>query len=252
LRRARTTVRAIVVVARHELPACTRSAALLLLALFAAMALSVHPRTGLPISLALGDRRLDAPTVGPRCPLSAYAPAGSDDDLWILPTQRLVLPMDLIAAGYPDRLPREHDVVVRVTCTAYSSTPDQTDSTPFQTASMQTVQRGFIALSRDLLRRYTDGAPFDFGDHVEVVGVGVFRVEDTMHRRWRRRADLWVRSRAEARLWGCRTVLIGAVHDTGGVRILDRSPVLGEQLFLECERLNAADEAPADDGDGSV
>jgi 3D (Asp-Asp-Asp) domain-containing protein len=99
-----------------------------------------------------------------------------------------------------------------VVVTAYSSTPDQTDSTPFITAAARRPQPGTIALSRDLLRTYTPGAPFDFGDLVLVAGVGVFRVEDTMNRRWRRRADIWFPSRDKARRWGKRRALLARVQ----------------------------------------
>jgi 3D (Asp-Asp-Asp) domain-containing protein len=88
-----------------------------------------------------------------------------------------------------------------VTATAYSSTPDQTDSTPFITASGARVRPGTLAVSPDLLR---DGA-VRFGDQVRIEG-RLYVVEDTMHRRWRRRVDVWMPSRGEARRWGVRRV----------------------------------------------
>ncbi|MGD8396995.1 MAG: hypothetical protein PVF43_16115 [Candidatus Eiseniibacteriota bacterium] len=189
---------------------------LLALALSVALALATHPSTspgGAPdfVDLPLEDLEY----IGARCPLVAWDPveAESHPGLWILPPYRQVIPFGLIEAGYPDAPRRPHDLIAQVTCTAYSSTRDQTDSTPFLTASLQPVGPHVIALSRDLLRRYTPGAPFDFGDVVEVVGVGVFRVEDTMHRRWKRRADIWVSSRSEAREWGRRQVLIGKLRE---------------------------------------
>ena len=33
-----------------------------------------------------------------------------------------------------------HDLIIGIDCTAYSSTPDQTDSTPFVTASLTAVR----------------------------------------------------------------------------------------------------------------
>ncbi|MBD3334429.1 MAG: hypothetical protein GF355_02840 [Candidatus Eisenbacteria bacterium] len=96
----------------------------------------------------------------------------------------------------------------RVSVTAYSSTPDQTDDTPWITAAATRVRPGIVALSRDLLKTHTPDAPFEYGDLILVAGVGVFRVEDTMHRRWRRRADIWFPTRDQARRWGHRQALI--------------------------------------------
>ena len=91
---------------------------------------------------------------------------------------------------------------IEVTVTGYSSTRGQTDSTPFVTASNTRVRKGIVALSRDLLRRYTPGAPFAFGDRVLIEGVGEFVVEDTMNKRFSRRVDIWFPNRTQAKLWG--------------------------------------------------
>lgn len=93
---------------------------------------------------------------------------------------------------------------VPVTVTAYSSTTDQTDSTPFVTASNTRVRKGILALSRDLLREFTPGAPFSYGDLVELEGVGRFVVEDTMNPRFAKRVDIWFPSRGAAKRWGVR------------------------------------------------
>ncbi|MFH1143921.1 MAG: hypothetical protein V1774_05195 [Candidatus Eisenbacteria bacterium] len=97
----------------------------------------------------------------------------------------------------------------RVTVTGFSSSAHETDDTPFLTASMTTVKDGCLALSRDLLRTFTPGAPFDFGDHVLIPGVGVFLVQDTMHERWRERADIWFADSRAALHWGRRRAWIG-------------------------------------------
>jgi 3D (Asp-Asp-Asp) domain-containing protein len=104
-------------------------------------------------------------------------------------------------AGRPAATPRQL-FRIPVTVTGYSSSEDQTDSTPFVTASNTQVRPGIIALSRDLLREYTPGAPFSFGDLVDLEGVGVFRVEDTMASRYRQRADIWFTNRTAAVRWG--------------------------------------------------
>ncbi len=100
---------------------------------------------------------------------------------------------------------------MRVLITGYSSTEDQTDDTPFVTASNTRVRSGTLALSRDLLRNFTPGAPFAFGDLVEVEGVGRFRVEDTMAPRYAKRADVWFSSREAAQRWGCRHLYLAQI-----------------------------------------
>lgn len=111
----------------------------------------------------------------------------------------------------PDRFARLEEVYKEdylslvVTITGYSSCPSQTDNTPGITATNTRARAGVIALSQDLLREFTPGAPFSFHDRVEIPGLGQFMVEDTMHRRWRRRADIWFGSRSEAMRWGRRS-----------------------------------------------
>jgi 3D (Asp-Asp-Asp) domain-containing protein len=95
---------------------------------------------------------------------------------------------------------------VSITVTGYSSTMDQTDDSPLITAMNTTVHPGMLALSRDLLREFTRGAPFQFGDVVELEGLGVFTVEDTMNPRYEKRADIWFQSREAATRWGTRTL----------------------------------------------
>lgn len=78
--------------------------------------------------------------------------------------------------------------------TAYSSTPDQTDSTPFITANGTYVYDGIIATNM-----------FPFGTKVripEVYGDKVFSVEDRMHERFSDRFDIWMETRAEAVTFG--------------------------------------------------
>jgi 3D (Asp-Asp-Asp) domain-containing protein len=114
---------------------------------------------------------------------------------------------------FPDRFPEpaaltgsyEDYAMVSVTITGYSSTVEQTDDTPEITATNTNVREGVIALSQDLLTEFTPGAPFSFHDRVEIPGLGRFFIEDTMHERWMRRADVWFPSREEALQWGLRT-----------------------------------------------
>ena len=101
-----------------------------------------------------------------------------------------------------------------VVVTGYSSTPGQTDSTPFVTAFNTRVRPGVLALSRDLLREFTPGAPFSYGDKVELRGVGIFMVEDTMNSRFTKRVDIWFSNRSAARRWGLQRHTLAKLSET--------------------------------------
>lgn len=94
---------------------------------------------------------------------------------------------------------------VPVAVTAYTSRPEETDDTPHITASNTWAKPGTVALSRDLLERYTPGAPFRFGDTIVLEGLGVFRVEDTMNPRAVRRVDIWYADLPAAQAFGVKT-----------------------------------------------
>lgn len=106
----------------------------------------------------------------------------------------------LETSGSPDPA-----LFIRVDVTGYSSRAEETDADPLITAMCTVTGSGVIALSRDLLRTFTPGAPFDFGDKVLLPGAGIFSVEDTMHPRWQKRADIWFPNVDEAYDWGRRT-----------------------------------------------
>lgn len=94
--------------------------------------------------------------------------------------------------------------VVRVTVTAYSSTPDQTDDTPCITADgfdvcangiENVVAANFLPIGTQVK------IPDYFGDQV-------FTVHDRMNRRYGDRVDVWMVSRAKAIEFGRRTLKI--------------------------------------------
>jgi len=81
-----------------------------------------------------------------------------------------------------------------VEITGYSSTADQTDDSPFITASNTHVADGIVAANF-----------LPFGTHIQIpklFGNKIFRVEDRMHRRFNGRVDIWFSSRAEAEVFG--------------------------------------------------
>lgn len=86
---------------------------------------------------------------------------------------------------------------------AYSSTIDQTDSTPFITAHGTHVRDGIIA---------TNFLPFGTIVRIpEVFGEKIFVVEDRMHTRFSDRVDIWFPTRIEALEFGLRKVKIEIV-----------------------------------------
>lgn len=87
-----------------------------------------------------------------------------------------------------------------VVVTAYSSTVDQCDSTPFITANGTRVYDGIIAAN--FLR---------FGTKIrfpEYSGDKIYTVEDRMHQRFSNRADIWMETRLQALQFGKRRIKI--------------------------------------------
>jgi len=85
-----------------------------------------------------------------------------------------------------------------VPMTAYSSTVDQTDSTPFITASNKRVRWGIVAANF-----------LPFGTKVRIpsmYGDTVFVVEDRMNKRYWHRVDIWMHTRQEALQFGIRNL----------------------------------------------
>ncbi|HMB17469.1 MAG TPA: hypothetical protein VKO61_00970 [Candidatus Paceibacterota bacterium] len=78
--------------------------------------------------------------------------------------------------------------------TAYSSSPDETDSTPFITASGERVREGIVA-TNFLPLNSTIQIPELFGDKI-------FVVKDRMHHRKTNFVDIWMPSKQEAKEFG--------------------------------------------------
>lgn len=127
-------------------------------------------------------------------------------------------------ASTGENAPHEVKRFVRVVVTGYSSSVEETDGDPLLTASNTRPQAGTLALSRDLLRTFTPGAPFDYGDKILIPGVGVYRVEDTMSGRWRMRADLWFESAGSARQWGQRAAYVSRIPDDTPILAMRPAP----------------------------
>lgn len=81
-----------------------------------------------------------------------------------------------------------------VTLTAYSSTPDQTDDTPFIAASGKHVYDGMVAANF-----------LPFGAKIQIpklFGDKIFTVDDRMNRRYQDRLDIWFPDRISALKFG--------------------------------------------------
>jgi len=89
----------------------------------------------------------------------------------------------------------------RMVVTAYSSTPDQTDDTPFITASGKVVEDGIVA-SNFLAFGTKLRLPELFGDKI-------FIVEDRMHQRFSSdRLDIWFPDRKTAQNFGIKETVM--------------------------------------------
>lgn len=93
-----------------------------------------------------------------------------------------------------------------VFATAYSSTLDQTDNTPFITAWNTHVRDGVIA---------TNFLPFGTQVRIpDLYGDKVFTVEDRMNRRYTYRIDVWFSEREVAKSFGVKKVKIEVVSES--------------------------------------
>lgn len=85
-------------------------------------------------------------------------------------------------------------IIYKVWVTAYSSTLEETDSTPFITARNTPVRDGIVAVNF-----------LPFGTKVRIpslFGEKVFTVEDRMHSRKKNFVDIWMPSKQLARNFG--------------------------------------------------
>ncbi len=95
---------------------------------------------------------------------------------------------------------------IEVVATAYSSTPEQTDSTPFITASNKEVYDGLIATNF-----------LAFGTKIripEIFGDKIFTVDDRMHRRFNKskRIDVWFPTLLAAKKFGVKSLQIEVLN----------------------------------------
>ena len=92
-----------------------------------------------------------------------------------------------------------------VQISAYTSTPDQTDASPFITANGEHVYWGGVAAN--IID--TDGRNIPFGTKImipKLFGDQIFTVNDRMNRRYRNNVDIWFHDITDAREFGRKTI----------------------------------------------
>ncbi len=99
---------------------------------------------------------------------------------------------------------------IKLVVTGYSSTPDQTDDTPFITASGAHVADGIIAANFSV-----NGRRVPFGTLVRIPGLygnKVFVVQDRMNSKYSHNIDIWFSSRNQARNLGAKVTNVEIIE----------------------------------------
>ena len=140
------------------------------------------------------------------------------------PVKPVVVRKPVAKPAAPRRIVQRVGPSYMLKSTAYNSLANQTDRTPFITATGARTRFGVIALSRDMLRSVPYGSLVrieDLGSWSSGRGRGLynrmlskvlFQVEDTMHPRKVRTVDVWFYSRSQALQWGARQVRLTIVR----------------------------------------
>ncbi len=85
--------------------------------------------------------------------------------------------------------------------TAYSPRENETDSSPFFTASNRRVRHGIVAVSRDL---FDEG--WVFGRKIYIKSLGIFTIDDLMATSKKNQVDIFMFDTEQALLFGRRTL----------------------------------------------
>jgi 3D (Asp-Asp-Asp) domain-containing protein len=93
----------------------------------------------------------------------------------------------------------DYNQVLKVTVTAYNAEEGQTDADPLIAASMRKVREGTVAVSRDL---FDQG--WVFGKKIRIEGLGIFEINDLMNKRYKKRVDVFMWDKDQARAFGKR------------------------------------------------
>jgi 3D (Asp-Asp-Asp) domain-containing protein len=123
---------------------------------------------------------------------------------YTVPTPSQVLPEGVVRVAEASELGTHGEAAVPTTfevwVTAYSSSPDETDSTPFTTAMNTEVHDGIVAANFLPLGTKVK-IPALFGDKI-------FTVEDRMHQRKTDFVDVWMPTKDEAQHFGINRTVV--------------------------------------------
>jgi 3D (Asp-Asp-Asp) domain-containing protein len=141
-------------------------------------------------------------------PMKLIAESGSDFSVAKVNKEKLIISQSntLLSVSAPPVFDPSKIQKVRVILTGYSSTPEQTDDTPFITASGSRVRDGIVA------NNY-----FPFGTEVRIPEIfedKIFTIEDRMH--WTKdnyHFDIWFSSYKEALEFGKKTTYLEILND---------------------------------------
>jgi len=86
---------------------------------------------------------------------------------------------------------------VKARVTAYSPTIDETDSTPYETASLLRPEPWTIAVSRDL---FNNG--WTYGKYVYINDIGRFKILDCMNKKATMSVDIFLSTKKQAQRFG--------------------------------------------------
>ena len=100
------------------------------------------------------------------------------------------------------RPPERPGELITAVITSYNSVPEQTDDTPFDTASGTHVHDGTLACPKI----------YAFGTQVEIAGK-VYTCEDRMNQKFPDRFDIWMEATSSSAAWGTRTMQIKIFYD---------------------------------------
>ena len=114
-----------------------------------------------------------------------------------------------VGNSFSEPAPKVKTITIKSTmitaATAYSSTPDQTDDTPFITSNGKQVYDGLVA---------ANWLPYNTKIRIpDLYGDKIFTVNDRMNARYKTgRLDVWMKTRQEAIQFGLRRIRIQIVE----------------------------------------
>ncbi|MGS2762750.1 3D domain-containing protein [Sinomicrobium sp. M5D2P9] len=123
-------------------------------------------------------------------------------------SRSVVFGIALVLSGFTNNKASQQSITLEVTAMAYNSVKSQTKrGAPALTAWGDKLKPGMksIAVSRDLIKM-----GLDHNTEVKIEGLdGVYVVKDKMHKRWKKKIDIYMGQDVKAaRQWGRRKVTI--------------------------------------------